>query len=285
MIRYSANQGAAPASESFLETALNWLKTTGVSIGIKIVLSLVIMFISFKLINIITRRIEKSGNKKNRDKTISKTLAHILRIAAKCLVTVAIISFLGIDTSGITALIASFGVCIGLAVNGTVANFAGGIMIILTRPFKIDDYIEAQGYSGTVTDINMTNTKLCTPDNKTVYIPNGTLSNDTIINYSEKDLRRVDLTFSIAYSNDFEKAKDIILNLAENHELVLKDPKPFVRVGAHSSSSIDITTKLWVKNQDYWTVNHDMLENVKSEFDRQGIEIPFNQLDVHVHKD
>lgn len=268
--------------KNFFDGALDWLKTTGINAGFKVLISLLILFISFKVINVITKKIAKSGEKKNSDKTVMKTLAHVLNIALKCLVGVCLIGYLGIDTSGITALITSLGVCVGLAVNGTVSNFAGGIMIILTRPFKIDDYIEAQGYGGTVTDINMTTTKLCTGDNKTIYLPNGALSTGTIINYSEKDLRRVDLTFSISYSNDFTKAKEIIADLAEKHELVLKEPAPTIRVSAHSQNSIDIVTRLWVKRGDYWTVNFDMLESVKTEFDKAGIEIPYNQLDVHV---
>ena len=201
------------------------------------------------------------------------------------MVLVALIGFLGIDTSAITALIASLGVCIGLAVNGAVANIAGGVLIIVTRPFKIDDFIDAQGVSGTVEAIHLTNTKVRTGDNKTVYIPNGPLSNGNIINYSEKNIRRVDLTFSIGYSADFNKAKAIITDICSAHELVLKDPTPTVRMSAHSASSIDIVTRVWVNSDDYWTVNFDMLETVKAAFDKEGIEIPFNQLDVHLKQD
>ena len=248
----------------------------------RILISLVILFISFKIVNSIAKRIEKSGEKKNADKTIMKTIAYVFRLGLKILIVICIIGFLGIDTSGLTALVASFGVCIGLAVNGALSNLAGGVMIILTRPFKVDDYIEAQGYSGTVADIHVTNTKLITPDNKVIYIPNGALSSGTIVNYSEKDLRRVDFKFSISYSDDFEKAKNIIKDICDKHELVLKDPAPFVRVAEHGASSINIVTRVWTKNSDYWTVNFDITEAVKREFDACGIEIPFDQLDVHI---
>ena len=214
-----------------------------------------------------------------------KTLAYVLRIGLKIVVVICLVGYLGIDTSGLTALVASFGVCIGLAVNGAVSNMAGGVMIILTRPFKIDDYIEAQGHSGTVVDIHLTNTKLVTPDNKVIYIPNGALANGDIVNYSEKDTRRVDFLFSIGYGDDFEKAKAIVKNICESHELVLKDPAPFVRVKEHGASSINIVTRVWTKSSDYWTVYFDLTEKVKTEFDKEGIEIPFNQLDVHVKKD
>ncbi len=264
--------------EALANTLLQW----ATNVGVKIVIALVIMFISFKIINVFAKRIIKSGEKKKADKTILRTLAYVLKVGLKIIVVVCLIGYLGIDTSGLTALIASVGVCIGLAVNGALSNLAGGVLIIITRPFKIDDYIEALGYSGTVTDIRITNTKLVTPDNKVFYLPNGTLANAEIVNYSEKDLRRVDFMFSIGYSNDFEKAKRIITDICVAHELVLEDPKPFVRVKEHGSSSINITARAWAKNSDYWTVYFDVTEAVKTAFDKEGIEIPFNQLDVNI---
>ena len=252
---------------------------------IRVVIALIILFVSFKIINAIGRRIEKRGNKKNADKTIMKTLAYIFKLGMKIVIAICLIGFVGIDTSGLTALVASLGVCIGLAVNGALSNLAGGVMIILTRPFRVDDYIEAQGYSGTVADIHITNTKIITPDNKVIYIPNGVLSSGTIVNYSEKDLRRVDVTFSIAYTDDFNKAKEIITDICNNHQLILKDPAPFVRMSEHGASSINVVTRVWVKSEDYWTVKFDLTETVKEKFDENGIEIPFNQLDVHIKND
>ncbi len=263
---------------ALLNTIVTWLTNTGV----KIVISLLLLLVSFKIINVIARKIEKKSGDKKTDKTIIKTLAYIIKVGLKIVVVICVIGYLGIDTSGLTALVASLGVCAGLAVNGALSNLAGGVLIILTRPFKIDDYIEALGYSGTVIDIHITNTKLLTPDNKVVYLPNGTLANGEIVNYSEKDVRRVDFTFSIGYSDDFEKAKQIITDVCVAHELVLKDPKPFVRVKEHGSSSINITARVWSKNADYWTVYFDVIEAVKTAFDKEGIEIPFNQLDVNI---
>ncbi len=252
---------------------------------VKIFLSLVLLFISFKIINAVARKIEKSAEKKNADKTIMKTLAYILRLGLKIVVVIALVGFLGIDTSGLTALVASLGVCVGLAVNGAVANLAGGVLIILTRPFRVDDYIAAQGYEGTVVDIHITNTKLVTPDNKVIYLPNGALSNGSIVNYSEKELRRVDMVFSIGYADDFERARKLLLHICNSHELVLQEPAPFVRMKEHAASSININTRVWVKSVDYWTVYADITEQVKKAFDENGIEIPFNQLDVHVKTD
>ena len=275
-----ANEGSAMLAGLF-STVSNWV----LNVGVKIVIALVIMLITFKIITRVARKIEKLGEKPNHDKTLMRVIAYIVNIGAKCIIGVCLIGYVGIDTSGITALIASLGVCFGLAVNGAVANIAGGVLIIVTRPFKVDDYIEAQGVSGTVTDIHMTNTKIVTPDNKVIYLPNGALANDNIINYSEKDTRRVDLTFSIAYENNFEDAKAIIRRVCDSHELILKDKAIAIRVSAHSESSIDISTKVWTKSGDYWTVYFDLLETIKTEFDKSGISIPYNQLDVHIKND
>lgn len=264
--------------QALLNTLVQWATNTGV----KIIISLVIVFISFKIINFVAKKIVKRGGKKHSDKTIFQTLAYVLKIGLKIIVVICLIGYLGIDTSGLTALIASLGVGIGLAVNGALSNLAGGVLIILTRPFKIDDYIEVLGHAGTVVDIHITNTKLLTPDNKVIYLPNGSLSNAEIVNYSEKDLRRVDFMFSIGYGDDFVKAKQIITDICVAHELVLKDPQPFVRVKEHGASSINITARVWAKNADYWTVYFDIIEAVKTAFDKEGIEIPFNQLDVNI---
>ncbi len=264
-----------------LNTVISWASTA----GIRLLLAIIILFVSFKIVNAIARRIEKSGEKGKLDKTLAKTFAYIFKLALKIVIVVSMVGFVGIDTSGIAALVVSFGACVGLALNGALSNLAGGILIILTRPFRVDDFIEAQGYSGTVEDIHITNTKLRTADNKVVYIPNGPLSSGTILNYSVKDTRRVDFTFSIGYGDDFERAKKIVTDICVSHELVLKDPAPMVRISEHGASSINLVTRVWVNNADYWTVNFDILEAVKAAFDKEGIEIPFNQLDVHVKND
>lgn len=262
----------------FLDTLTAWATTT----GIKIVIALVVLFISFKLINWICKKILKACEKKHADKTIAQTLTYALKLLMKIVVVICLIGYLGIDTSALTALVASLGVCIGLAVNGTLSNLAGGVLILTTRPFKIDDFIEAQGISGTVADIRITHTKVVTPDNKVVHIPNGALSSGNVINYSEKETRRVEHEFSIAYDSDAEKAKKIISDIIAAHELVLKDPEPFVRICEHGSSAIKIMARAWVNSADFWTVHFDILESVKNEFDKNGIAIPYQQVDVHI---
>lgn len=263
---------------ALLDSIVNWATHT----GIRIIIALVILLISFKIIKAVCRKIQASGEKKGADKTIMRTAAYAIGLVLRVVVVVCLVGYVGIDTSAITALIASFGVGIGLAVNGALSNMAGGVLILVTRPFKVDDFIEAQGVSGTVADIHIVSTKLITGDNKVVYIPNGALANGNIVNYSEKDTRRVDLDFSVAYNADSEKAKAIISEILTKHELVLKDPAPFVRMSEHGKSAIVIKSRAWVNSADYWTVYFDVLESVKAEFDKNGIEIPFDQVDVHI---
>lgn len=263
---------------NLLTTLINWALTA----GLRLLIALVIMFVSFKVINAVARRIEKTGETGKLDKTLAKTFAYILKLSLKCLVAICLIGYVGIDTSGLAALVVSLGACIGLALNGALSNLAGGILIIVTRPFRVDDFIEAQGYSGTVEDIHITYTKVRTGDNKVVFIPNGPLSSGNIVNYSMKDTRRVDFIFSIGYGDDFERAKNMVMDILDSHELVLKDPAPMVRVSEHGASSINLVARAWVKSEDYWTVNFDVLESVKAKFDKEGIEIPFNQIDVHL---
>lgn len=281
--------GAAPAAQ---KTGIDWnglldkLVEWGTNTGVKIVIALLIWFISFRIINFVTRKIEKRLiEKKKLDKTLVSTLFYILRIVLKIVVITCLIGYLGIDTSGLAALIAALGVGIGLAVNGALANLAGGVLILITRPFKIDDYIEAGGYAGTVEDIRIVYTKLRTPDNKVVYAPNGPLSSSTLVNYSEKDLRRVDLNFSIEKTEDYKKAEEIILSVANSHEKVLKDPAAMSRILEHTASGTTLVVRSWVKNEDYWDVYFDLQESIKKALDENGIVMPANKLDVTVKQD
>ena len=250
---------------SLWDTVINWITHTGV----RLLIALVLLFVSFRIITLVTRKLTKklTSGKHHADKTIVKTLMYVGGIALKVVVVIALIGYVGIDTSGLTALVASLGVCFGLAVNGAVANIAGGVLILITRPFRIDDYIEVEGYSGTVEDIHITHTKLRTPDNKVIFIPNGTVSADSIVNYSMKDTRRVDLKFGISYESNVAKALEIIKGIVDEHPLGLKEPESFVKVTGHSDSSIDISARVWVNSADYWTVYFELLESVREALD------------------
>ena len=261
-----------------LNQVITWITTE----GLKLVLGLIVLLIAFKIINAISRRVKKRMEKKNRDKTITQVLFKLIRYGGKGLVFLAFLGFIGIDTAGIGTVIASLGVGVGLALQGSLSNLAGGLVILIMRPFKIGDYIAAQGESGTVEEISIFYTYMITPDNKVVMIPNGTLANGSIVNYSTKDLRRVDFEFSISYDEDFEKAKKVIYEVIENTNGVLFDPQPLVRVISHGESTINIVTRVWTENANYWNVYFDMMESIKKSFDNSNIEIPYNQLDVHI---
>lgn len=263
-----------------LQTVAGWLMQN----GIKLIIGLIVLFIAFKIVNFIAKRLQKRLDKKNVDKTIANVTVKASKLVLKIMVFLLFLGYVGIETAGIGTIIGSVSVCIGLAVQGSLSNFAGGIVILVMRPFKLGDFIEAQGHSGTVTDIKMFYTYLNTPDNKVVMIPNGALGNGDIINYSKEEERRVDLVFSVDYSTDLKLAKEIIEREIENHQLILKDKEYFVRLGEMAASSLDIKTRVWVKNADYWTVYFDLLENVKKKFDENNISVPFNQLDVHITK-
>ena len=257
-----------------------------VNTGIKIVIAILILIVSFIIINFIARRIRKRIEKSGKlDTTIGRVLVNAGKILAKCIVAICLVGYLGINTSALSALIASAGVCIGLAVNGALGNIAGGVLLLVTRPFKVDDFIEVAGHIGTVEDIRLCNTKLRTLDNKVVYIPNGTASTSSVTNYSEKDLRRVDIEFSISYDSDVEKAKELIASVAAAESKVLKDPEPFVRVISYDANSVKLVSRSWVSSADYWDVYFYLTENVRKAFDENGIRIPFNQVDVHIRND
>ena len=253
------------------------------NLGIKIVIALVVMWICFRIIERIGKSLDKIFEKNEKlDKTVCTTLNYVIRTTLKVLVILALVGYLGINTAGIATIIASLGVGVGMAINGAIANFAGGVVVLVTRPYKVGDFVEVAGTVGTVQEIRLVHTLISTLDNKVVYIPNGTASGATVVNYSEKEIRRVDQAWNISYESDFEKAKGILLDVAEKNPAILKDPAPFARVTAQGSSGIEVTTRLWCKGADYWDVFFYMNEKVKEAFDANGISIPYPQMDVHM---
>ena len=253
-------------------------------VGIKVIIAIIVMFISFKLINFIFKRISKRLEKRKADPTLSRVLCNVARIGLKVLILAGLVGYVGIETASVTAVVASAGVGISLAVQGTLSNFAGGVIIIIMRPFKLGDFITSNGQSGTVEDIKLFYTHICTPDNRMIYIPNGTLANNVIVNNSVKDTRRLDVTFDVDYSTNVELAKNLIRKVASESDLILKDPETFVEVTEYADSSIKITIRAWVKKENYWPTNWYLLKEVKNAFDENGITIPFNQIDVNIKK-
>lgn len=280
-----AAAAAADGAKSFdwaalLDVVFNWMTTT----GIKLVIAIILMIVTFKIVNVFTKRLYKRFQKKNADETLSRVGTQALRISLKIIILVCLIGYVGIETASVSAVIASLGIGISLAVQGTLSNFAGGVIIIVMRPFKIGDYITSNGQSGTVEDIKLFYTHIVTTDNKAVVIPNGSLANDVIVNASAKDTRRVDVTVSAAYGSDVDKVKELVKTVCAENELIFKDPAPAVEMSEMGDSSLDFIVKVWCNRGDYWTVYYYLLDRIKKTFDENGIEIPFNQLDVHITK-
>jgi small conductance mechanosensitive channel len=214
--------------------------------------------------------------------TLSKFLADILIWTLKILLFVTVISKLGVENSSFVAIIGAAGLAVGLSLQGSLSNFAGGVLIIMFKPFKVGDYIEAQNVSGTVKQIQIFVTQLATVDNQIIFVPNGALSNGTIINYSYATNRRANLTIAISYGSNIKKAKEIVMQLMENHPKVLKDPAPVVLVDSLADSSINLAVRPWANLEDFFEMRSDILEQIKLKFDENGIEIPFPQLDFHI---
>ncbi len=259
-------------------TLLNWCMTTGV----KLLIGLIGLFVIFKIVNILTKKLYKRLQKKQADETLSRVGTQALRLVLKGITLVCFVGYIGIETASISALIASAGVALGLALQGSLSNFAGGIIIIVMRPFRIGDRITTNGESGTVEDIHMFYTVLVTPDNKVIHVPNGSLANNVIVNTSIKDTRRVEVVMSIAYDADLDRATQVINEVCAKNALIFNDPEPFVGIREYSSSSVDLNIRVWCKNADYWTITNYLLVEIKKAFDENGIEIPFNQLEVAI---
>ena len=266
--------------QEFLNTLLGW----ATDLGKRLLIAIVVLIVGRILIKWVIKVVTKGKFAQKNDKTVVTVLSHFLSAALYVVLAVIIIGILGIPTASVITVIASAGVAIGLALQGALSNIAGGIMILILRPFRVGDFVEVAGHSGSVSDIGIFYTVLTTGDNKVITIPNGTVMGDNIVNYSVKKTRRVDFTFSAAYGTDVEKVKALLLEEANKHEKVLKDPAPFARLSKQNDSSLDFTMRVWVNSADYWTVNFDLLETLNKRFEEEGIEIPFNQLDVNIKK-
>ncbi len=264
--------------QDVLTVVVDWCTTT----GIRLIISLLILVISFKLIDFFFKRLSKKLAKKNADATLSRVLVHFSRIVLKILILICLIGYVGIETASLSALVLALGTGISLALQGTLSNFAGGVIIIVMRPFKLGDFITSNGEMGTVEDIKLFYTYIVTPDNRMVMIPNGQLANNVIVNFSAKDSRRVDVVIGIHYQSDAERAKAIAKEVMSKYDKIFKTPEPFAEIGEYSSSSVDLFIRSWCKKEDYWDVKFYMLKEIKKAWTEAGIEIPFNQLDVHI---
>ena len=249
---------------------------------IKILIAAIIFWIGRWLIKKIKYIVTNILDRRHVEPSLKTFLLSLINITLMLILLVIIVSILGVNTSSFVALFASAGIAVGMALSGTLQNFAGGVMVLLFKPYKVGDYIEAQGQSGTVKEIQIFNTVLNTPDNKTIIVPNGGLSTGIINNYSKETRRRVDWVFGIAYGNNYDHAKDILKRLLDSDERVLKIPEYLIVLSSLGDSSVNITVRAWVPSSEYWNVFFSMNERVYKEFEKEGINIPFPQIDVHL---
>lgn len=282
-------QGTADTMSSISGITIGQLVESLTAIGVSLCFKLVKVFLIWYVGRWITRRLIKLVKlimeKHDVNLSIRTFVTSLADVVAMIVLIIMIISVLGIDTSSFIALFASAGVAIGMALSGTLQNFAGGVMILLFRPFKVGDYIEAQGVAGTVREIQIFNTVVHTGDNKVILLPNGPVSTGIINNYSRETTRRVDFTYSISYGDDFEKAKSVLLRLIAEDSRVLTQPaEPFIHLSSLSASSIDIVVRLWCKQSDYWGIYFDLNQKVYETFPKEGLNFPYQTLTVNVNK-
>lgn len=266
--------------ERMLEKLYEWVITRGVNVFFGIIF----LSIGWKVINKTLKRIRRILESKNADPTITRFLDNVMNVTLKTVLIIIILQYIGVNLTGLTTIVASAGVALSLALKGSLANLAGGVIILVARPFNVGDFIETTEHSGVVEKISIFYTYLVTFDNKQILIPNGILTDSSIVNYSSKEIRRVDLTFSVAYEEDVIRVKNVLINILKNNELVLEEPEFFVGISMHGDSAINFIVKAWCKTEDYWTVYYDLLETVKIKFDEEGISIPYPQMDLHVKK-
>ena len=253
--------------------------------GPKLLGAIVALVIGLWIIRWIMKLITNVLTRSNVDDSLVPFLKSLTGALLKVMLGISILTMLGIEMTSFIAILGAAGLAVGMALSGTLQNFAGGVMILLFKPFKVGDVIEAQGYTGGVKEIQIFVTILTTPDNKTIIIPNGPLSNGSLINYSTQENRRVDFVFGIGYGDDVNKAKSIISDVLNNDSRVLKDPALFIGLGEMADSSVNLTVRAWVNAADYWGVFFDTNEKIYHAFNDGGINIPYPQMDVHVHND
>ena len=286
----AAKEAVAEVTQDVVEETMNFQKYLNdhipdlITFGLKIVLAIVFFFIGRKIITWIRKIVRKSIERSNADKGVEQFVDSLLKFFLYAILLFSIVTKFGVESSSIAALIASGGVAIGLAVQGSLSNFAGGVLILLLKPFVVGDYIIEDNHKneGTVKEIQIFYTKLSTVDNKTIIIPNGTLANTSLTNVTAKEVRRLEIKVGISYDSDLRKAKKILAEILDREEKILKEDEVLIYVDNLADSSVQIGIRAWVKTDDYWPVRWKLLEEIKLTFDREGIEIPYPQIKVHM---
>jgi small conductance mechanosensitive channel len=252
--------------------------------SLKIVAAVAIFIVGRWIAKLLRNLVERIMTKGKVDETLVKFVGNITYVVLIVIVVIAALNQLGVQTTSFIAIIGAAGLAIGLALQGSLANFAAGVLMIIFRPFKLGDYVEGAGAAGTVEEISIFTTHLKSPDNKTIIIPNAKITGDNIINYSAKDSRRLDLVFGVSYNDDLQKVKAVLYDILKNDDRILKDPAPTIGVLELADSSVNFAVRPWVRTGDYWTLFFDLKEKIKERFDAEGISIPFPQQDVHLYE-
>jgi small conductance mechanosensitive channel len=257
----------------------------GVTYGTKIIGAVAVLIIGGWIVKLISKGFNKMLDKRKVEDSLRPFLKSLIGTMLKILLVITVLTMLGVEMTSFIALLGAAGLAIGMALSGTLQNFAGGVMILIFKPFKVGDFIAAQGYEGTVTEIQVFNTIILTLDHKKVIIPNGGLSNSVMTNFTHNPVRRVDWTVGIGYGDDVDKAREVILNLVKSDPNVLTEPEDvFVEVEELGDSSVNFTVRAWTRNENYWDVYFRLNKEVYKNFAKEGLNIPFPQMDVHVHK-
>lgn len=266
--------------ERVLENLLTW----GVETGKAIIAAILIYIIGRFIIKQINRLLAKILQKRKLEISVQTFLKSLINLLLNLILAFAIISKLGVETTSLAAILASAGVAIGMALSGNLSNFAGGLIVLVFKPFKVGDYIESPQANGTVKEIQIFHTILTTLDNKIIYVPNGALSSNAITNYSRQETRRAEWVFGVEYGEDYERVKAVLERIIAADDRILKDPAPFIGLSSLSASSVDIKVRAWAKTEDYWDMYFDMNKTVYDTFNKEGIGFPFPQLTVHQGK-
>ncbi|MDD3323079.1 MAG: mechanosensitive ion channel [Paludibacter sp.] len=264
---------------------LSQLTQITVQYGPKLLGAIIVFLIGIRLIKVLTKSISKLMEKSQIDPTLKPFIRSIINALLQVLLVISVLSMVGIEMTSFIAILGAAGLAVGLALSGTLQNFAGGVVILLLKPFKVGDFIEAQGFMGVVKEIQIFNTILKTPDNKTIFVPNGGLSTNSVTNFSTEPFRRVDFSFGIGYGESVEKAKKVLSEIIAADTRIINEPaEPFIAVSELADSSVNFVVRVWAKTEDYWGVHFDMNEKVYNEFNKNNIEIPFPQVSVHMNK-
>lgn len=267
-----------------MEKLLDKLNDLWVDAGLKLIYVIVILFVGGKLIKLITKLITKGRGFNKLDKSVSSFLLSFIKITLNIILLITIAGIIGIPSTSIITLLGSAGVAIGLAMQGGLSNIAGGLIILIFKPFKVGDFIDTHTDSGTVKNISLFYTTLVTVDNRIISIPNGNLANSPSVNYSTQKERRLDIDLDVSYNNKVEEVKKCLESVLKKEKRIISDKETFVRLTEYKDSSVKYTIRVWVLKDDYWQTRFDLLENIKESFEKAGILIPYNQLDVHIDK-